>query len=199
MMTFAPALRKTAAALALAALLALPTASSFAADTYKLDPTHTSVVWNADHLGFSRPHGLFAMIEGTLVLDEKAPENSKVDVVVKTENIFTGQKDFDDHLKNKDFFNVAEFPVATFKSTKVERTGDKTAKVSGDLTMLGVTKPVTLDVTLNKIGPNPRSQVPTVGFSASGVIKRSEFGMNYAIPGVSDEVRLQIEAEATKE
>ncbi len=167
-----------------------------AAETYVLDPGHTTIIWNAEHFGFSHPHGLFSMVEGTLVLDEAAPEKSTIEVTIDTNNIFTGQQKFDDHLKSKDFFNVAQFPKATFKSTKVGKTDDNEAKVTGDLTLLGVTKPVTLEVELNKKGENPMTKKQTVGFSAETKIKRSEFGINYAIPNVSDEVEIQIEAEA---
>lgn len=169
--------------------------SARAADTYTLDPAHTTVIWQANHFGFSNPHGLFSMIEGTVTLDETAPEKSHVNVTVNTGNLFAGNPKFEDHLKSKDFFNVGEFPTATFKSTKVEKTGDNTAKVTGNLTMLGITKPLTLDVTLNKKGEHFMTKAPTVGFSATGVIKRSEWGMNFGIPGVSDEVPITIEAE----
>ncbi len=93
---------------------------------------------------------------------------------------------------------MTEFPTAKFVSTKIEKTGDKTAKVTGDLTLVGVTKPVTLEVTFNEKKPNPMSKKESVGFSATTVIKRSEFGINYAVPNVSDDVELQIEAEANK-
>lgn len=176
-------------------IMAAPFAAS-AADTYKLDPNHTSVIWNAVHMGFSTPHGIFPLGEGTLMLDEAAPENSKVDVTFETKNVATGIPKFDEHLRGKDFFDVDNHPTAKFVSTKVEKTGDKTAKVTGDLTMLGVTKPVTMDVTFNKKGANPMNQKPTVGFSGTTTIKRSDFGINYGIPNVSDEVELTIEAEA---
>lgn len=176
----------------------LLTGPALAADTYTFDPTHTSVIWNTTHFGKSSPHGIFSNIEGTLVLDEAAPENSKINVTVPTGLIATGIAKFDDHLKNKDFFNVTEFPAATFVSTAIEKTGDTTAKVTGDLTLLGVTKPVTLDVVFNGKGPNPMNQKETVGFSASGVVKRSEYGINYALPAVGDDVKIQIEAEAFK-
>src|SRR5690606_15131983 len=111
-------------------------------------------------------------------------------------SIATGIKQFDDHLKSADFFDVKKFPEARFVSTKVEKTGEKTGKVTGDLTLNGVTKPVTLDVTFNNKGPHPMNQKPTVGFSATGTVKRSDFGIKYALPAVTDEVQLQIEAEA---
>jgi polyisoprenoid-binding protein YceI len=171
---------------------------AFAADTYNFDPFHTSVIWSATHFGKSSPHGIFSNIEGTLVLDEAAPENSKVDLKVPTGLIATGIEKFNEHLKSKDFFNVAEFPDAKFVSTKVEKTGEKTAKVTGDLTILGVTKPVVLDVTFNGKGPNPMNQKETVGFSATGVIKRSEFGLSYGVPNIGDDVNIVVEAEANK-
>lgn len=169
---------------------------AMAADTYTLDPNHTNVFWQANHLGFSNPSGKFGDVTGTLTLDEAKPENSKVDVLIKPAVMVTGIAKFDDHLKSKDFFNVDKFPTATFKSTKVERIGDDAAKVTGDLTLLGVTKPVVLDVKLNKIGDNPMSKIKTAGFSATTTIKRSDFGMDMAIPNVSDEVKITIESEA---
>lgn len=133
-------------------LLSLPlSAQAFAAETYTLDPHHTSVLWNAGHFGFSAPHGIFSEIEGTLVFDEADVTKSKVDATIKTAGIATGISKFDDHLKNKRFLMSTNSPKP-FVSTKVEKTGEKTGKVTGDLTILGVTKPVTLDVTFNKKG-----------------------------------------------
>ncbi len=178
-----------------AALFAAPLSAS-AAETYTFDPHHTSVIWSAVHFGASAPHGIFSNIEGELALDEAAPEKSTFKVTIPTDKVATGIEKFDGHLKSKDFFDVEKHPTATFVSTSVEKTGSKTAKVTGDLTLIGVTKPVVLDVTLNQIAPNPMNNKKTAGFSATTTIKRSEFGMNYAIPGVSDDVTLQIEAEA---
>ena len=135
------------------------------------DPAHTTVTWSANHFGFSDPHGVFSLIEGTLSLDETDPAKSNVDVTINSGNLFTGNKKFDDHLKSKDFFNIGEFPKITFRSSKVELTGPKTAKVTGNLEMLGKTQPVVLDVTYNKKGPNVLSGKTTVGFSAKTVVK----------------------------
>lgn len=188
----------TLALLAAASMsVALPATGHAAAETYNFDPHHTSVIWKSSHLGFSNPFGIFSNIEGKLVLDEAAPEKSSINVTVPVDKIATGIGQFDDHLKSKDFFNTAKHPTATFKSTKVEKTGDKTAKVTGDLTLLGVTKPVTLDVTYNNRGPNPFSKAPTIGFSATGTIKRSEFGLKYGLPAVGDDVQITVEAEAS--
>ncbi len=191
---------KTLTLAAATALLAFTAPSaSFAADSYKFDPNHTSVIWNATHFGASKPHGIFSQIEGTLTLDQADPAKSSLNVTIPTDKIATGIPKFDEHLKSKDFFNVTEHPTATFVSKKVEVTGKDTAKVTGDLTLVGVTKPVTLDVKLNQIAPNPMNKKETAGFSATTKIKRSEFGIKYAIPGVSDEVDLVIEAEAAKD
>lgn len=170
--------------------------SANAADKYIIDPHHTSVTWSANHFGFSNPHGIFAEIEGNLALDEKHPNKSMVDIKVKMDNLVTGYLNFDKHLKSEDFFNTDKFPIATFLSNKVVITGKNTAKVMGNLTMAGITKPVTLNVKLNKLGVNPISNRKTVGFSANAIIKRSEFGIDYGIPTVSDEVKLVIESEA---
>jgi polyisoprenoid-binding protein YceI len=147
-------------------------------------------------MGFSFPHGIFSNIEGTLVLDEADISKSAVDVTIPLDKIATGIPKFDDHLKSKDFFNVEKTPTAKFVSTKVEKTGDKTAKLTGDLTLNGITKPVTLDVTLNKQGEHPMKKKKAVGFSATTQIKRSDFGISYGVPNVPDEVDLEIQAEA---
>jgi len=183
--------------LAVASVLAFAAPAFAAAETYTLDPTHTNITWHANHLGFSNPSGKFATVEGTLILDEAAPQNSRVDVTVTPASIVTGIEKFDTHLRSADFFDVDKFPTATFVSDKVEVAADgRTAKVHGKLALHGVTKPVVLDVTLNKIAPNPMSNKKTAGFSATTTIKRSEFGMTYGVPNVSDDVKVSIEAEA---
>ena len=181
-------------------LLSLPMVSNVyaAAETYHFDPSHTNLTWQANHFGFSNPSGKFTDVTGTLVLDEAALEKSKVNVVIKPASILTGLEKFDTHLKSKDFFDAEVFPSAEFVSSKVTKTGENTAKVDGMLTLHGVSKPVTLDVTLNKLGEHPMNKVKTAGFTATTTIKRSEFGMSYALPGVSDEVKIAIEVEANK-
>lgn len=167
-----------------------------AAEKYTFDPFHTNLYWQANHFGFSNPSGKFATVTGSVMLDEQNPAASKVDVTVNTGSVVTGIDLFNEHLMSDKFFNSEKFPTATFSSNKVDVTGPDTAIVTGDLTLLGVTKPVTLDVKLNKIGENPISKLKTAGFSATGVVKRSDFGITYALPGVSDDVRIAIEAEA---
>lgn len=168
-----------------------------AAETYDFDPTHTMVNWQANHFGFSNPTGKFPFVTGHFVLDEKNPAASKVEAVIELAKISTGDEKFDAHLKNADFFNVEKYKTAKFVSNKVEVTGKDTAKVYGTLTLLDKTNPVVLDVTLNKIGENPMSKKKTSGFTAVTSIKRSDYGITYAIPGVSDDVKLHIEAEGT--
>ena len=170
-------------------------ATAFAADTYTIDPNHTAVVWSISHFGFSNPNGKFYQPEGTLVLDQEKPENSKVNVTFKIDNLTTGVVDLDKHLKSKDFFDAEQFPTATYVSDKVEVTGDDTAIVHGNLTLHGVTKPVDLNVKLNKIGDNFKN-MPTAGFDASAVIKRSDFGISAYLPALGDEVKLAIQSEA---
>ena len=185
---------KQITAFAVALFLMLPIAH--AAEIYKLDPNHANVFWHADHFGFSKPSGKFSDVAGTLVLDEAKPENSTVNVTIKTGSLVTGIPKFDAHLKSKDFFDVEKFPEMTFVSNKVVMTGKDKAKVTGALTIHGVTKPATLDVKLNKLAVHPMSKEKAAGFSATTVIKRSDFGINYALPDVVDQVEITIEAEA---
>ncbi len=178
------------------ALTLLGAAPSFAADVYKLEPTHTSVTFQYTHFGFSHPTGKFMNAVGSVSLDEKAPANSSVEVSFAIAGLDTGVAALDTHLKSPDFFDAAKFPTATFKSTKVELTGADTAKVTGDLTIKGVTKPVTLNVKLNQKAIHPMMKKMDAGFTATGSIKRSDFGMGAYVPAVSDQIDLYIEAEA---
>jgi polyisoprenoid-binding protein YceI len=169
--------------------------SAQASEKYTLDPQHTAVVWNISHLGFSTPSGKF-MAGGTLELDEAKPQNSKVNVVIQMAGLVTGLEELDKHLKGKLFFDTTQFPTATFVSDKVVMGNKKTAKIYGILTLHGVSKPITLDVTFNKTGVNPINNKKTVGFSATAQLKRSDFEINTLLPDVGDEVKLNIQAEA---
>jgi polyisoprenoid-binding protein YceI len=166
--------------------------------TYKIDPNHANITWKANHFGFSSPSGKFSKVEGEIELDEKNPDKSSVHVEIDASSVITGVAKFDQHLKTKDFFNVAQYLMIMFKSDQVVPTGNQSAKIFGTLTLLGVSKQVILDVALNKIGEHPfNSQIARmVGFSATTTIKRSDFGMNFALPGISDEVKIEIEIEA---
>lgn len=171
------------------------TLSAQAADTYTLDPNHTYVLWHINHFGFSNPSGKW-MAQGTLVLDEANPQNSKVNVNINLATIVTGIKELDEHLQSPLFFDVKQYPTATFVSDKVDVTGKNTAKVHGILTLHGASKPITLDVTLNKIGISPITNKKTVGFTATTQLLRSDFGITTLLPGISDEVNINIESEA---
>lgn len=170
--------------------------SAFAADTYKLDAGHTSVTFQYTHFGFSHPTGKFMNAVGSVTLDDATPANSSVEVSFDINGINTGVAALDTHLKSADFFDAAKFPTANFKSTKVVQTSATTADVTGDLTIHGVTKPVTLKVTLNKKDVHPMMKKVDAGFTATGTINRSDFGMGNYVPAVSDQVDLYIEAEA---
>ncbi len=183
--------------LVLASALAVAAAPAWAA-TYTLDPSHTQVVFSWSHFGYSHPTAQFGKIEGTLDFDAAAPTKSKVEVSIDINSLNTNVPDLDAHLKKADFFDAAKFPQATFRSTKVEAGKDaKHLKVTGDLTLHGVTKPVVLEVTVNKVGPHPMSKKPSVGFDASGMLKRSDFGMGAYVPNVGDDITLRITTEAS--
>ena len=187
---------KTVARLLTAAVLAYsPAMPAVAAETYKLDPLHTAVVWHVSHLGFSTPSGKFMNIDGTLVLDRPNLAASKVKLTIPITMMDTGVPEMDEHLKSKDFFDAANYPTATFISNTVEVTGKDTVIVHGTLTMHGVSKPEDLDVRINKVGENGHKE-PTAGFSATTTIKRSDFGITYYVPILPDEIRLEIETEA---
>lgn len=179
-------------------LLLLPSTFVFAAtEIYKIDPLHSYVLWHINHFGFSNPAGKW-FAQGTLELDQAKPENSKVNVVIQIAEMSTGIPELDKHMKTPLFFDVEKYPTATFVSDKVTLTGKDTADVHGMLTIRGVTKPIVLNVKLNKIGVNPITEKQTAGFSATTALKRSDFGMNTLVPNLGDDVKLEIEVEAKK-
>ncbi|MFO1351581.1 MAG: YceI family protein [Gammaproteobacteria bacterium] len=185
-----------------ASLLAAPGVASFAADTFKLDPAHTHFFFMVNHLGYSNMIGQFHKFDGQFTVDQGDWTKGKVELSIKTDSVDTDHDKRNEHLRSPDFFNAAEFPEMKFVSTKIEKTGEKTGKVTGDFTLLGVTKPVTLDFTLNQIAPHPLPQynkILTAGFSVRGKIKRSDFGMKYAVPAVADDIDLIIEMEGAKQ
>ncbi len=175
------------------------------AETYTFDRAHTLVAFSWERTGLSRQQGRFTDVTGTVDFDPAKPEEAKADVTIRVASLQTGVDALDRHLRSGDFFDAAVHPVATFKSTSVKVTGDKAAEVTGDLTLLGVTKPVTLAVTwvfsgshpLGPINASYRDKTVTV-FKATGRLKRSDWGMTRVIPLVSDEIQLTIEAEMLK-
>jgi polyisoprenoid-binding protein YceI len=182
--------------IAAAALLA---AGPLFAVTYTFEPQHTQGVIRWNHLGFANPTAQFNSVEGTLDFDPAEPTRSSVTVTIPLTSMSTGVPDLNDDFRSSDFFDLAKFPTATFKSVKVEKgAAPDTLKVAGELSVHGVTKPVALQVTINKIGTNPRNQVPTVGFEAMATLKRSDFGLGLYVPQVSDEIQVHITAEAAE-
>ncbi len=180
--------------------LALMTAvSAQAAESYKIDPFHTFPNFRINHLGFSTMHGRFGKTEGMLTIDW-AKNTGSVDITIDAASVDTGMKKRDDHLRSPDFINAAEFPEITYKSTKVTINKDKTAKVEGNLTIMGVSKPVALDVKSINCGDHPMQKgVYVCGFDAEGKFKRSDFGVTYALPAVGDEMMLSLEVEAHRQ
>jgi len=180
-----------------AALTASAQSIEVTSGTYELDPTHTNVLVQWNHMGFSNPVAHFGISEGTLVYNAEDVSRSSVEVTLPLSALNSFSSDFDKHLNGADFFNSAQFPEITFKSTQVAPAGQANSlTVTGDLTVKGTTKPVTLNVTLNGAGEHPMAKVPTVGFDATTSFKRSDFGLGAYAPVVSDEVKLTITTEA---
>jgi polyisoprenoid-binding protein YceI len=161
-----------------------------------MDPTHTSVVVSWSHFGFSNPTATFSDVEGTIDFDEQNPEQSSVSVTIPIKTVDTKVPELNKEFMEAAYFDVAEFPDAKFESTQIEATGDKQYDVHGNLTIKGVTKPVVLHATLNKAGNHPMANVPALGFDATTVIKRSDFGVDQYVPNVSDEISIDISSEA---
>ncbi|MFM9940626.1 MAG: YceI family protein [Hyphomicrobiaceae bacterium] len=173
--------------------------------TYSIDRQHTNVSFSWNHLGLSRQSGRILDVEGTLVVDMAKPEEATLEVVMKTASIVTGVTELDRHLKSVDFFEAARNPIITFKSTGIKKTGEKTGEVTGDLMILGITKPVVLQVTLNFDGEHPLAPLNAsyrdkfvAGFSARGKLSRSEWGLKRGTPLVSDDIEIVIETELNR-
>ena len=165
--------------------------------TYQLDPTHTDVLAQWTHFGFSQPSAHFGISDGTLVYDAADVTKSSVQVTMPITGIDSFVDKLDEHLASGDFFDAGKFPNATFKSTSVAAAGTNKLTVTGDLTIKDITKPVTLDVTLNGAGEHPMLKKQAIGFSATATIKRTDFGVGAYAPNVSDDVQLRITTEGT--
>jgi polyisoprenoid-binding protein YceI len=171
--------------------------SALAAETYKVDPNHTFPHFSISHFGFSTMHGRFDKTSGMVTLD-RAAKTGTVDITIESGSISTGFAKRDKDLKSPDFFNVAEFPTMTYKSSNIKFKGDIPVSVNGNLTLLGVTRPVTLTITSFKCGTNPINKKEECGAGASAELKRSDFGMKAFLPGIGDDVNLVFEIEAYK-
>jgi len=188
-------LGKLSAALILAAVAAPALA---APETYAVDGTHTFPRFSYSHFGYSTQLSRFNKTTGTVVLD-KAARTGAVDIVIDTKSVDTGYATFDEHIQGEDFLDTARYPTATFKSTKVVFDGDKPAKVEGNLTLKGVTRPVTLTVSDFKAAPHPMLKKDAIGANAWTTVKRSEFNAGKYAPNVGDDVRIDIAIEAIRQ
>ena len=185
------------ASLALAtALLASPAFAE--AEKYTLDPSHSQIVFSYNHLGFSTSYGMFSGFNGEIMFDQAEPAKSSVTVSFPVKSMLTGWQERFDHFMTPDFFDAKEDEMVTFTSTAIEVTGEKTAKITGDLTLNDVTKSVVLDAVLNQAGEHPMAKAPWAGFTATTTLVRSEYNLGQFAPYVSDEVQVQISIEAQK-
>lgn len=182
--------------LLIAAMASLCTVAS-AAD-YTIDPAHTYPNFAVDHLGFSTMYGRFNTTSGKLSMDLEQGTGA-VEIVIETASIDTGHEKRDEHLRSPDFLNVVEFPEMRYRSTSVTFHEDQRATVEGELTLLGVTRPVTLEVARISCGVHPFNKSNVCGFDAAATLKRSDFGMSYGIPAIGDELQLMLEVEAVRD
>jgi polyisoprenoid-binding protein YceI len=163
---------------------------------YAIDKSHAKIIFAIDHLGFSTYYGVLNdFTASSLDFDPAAPQMSALSLTINIAGLVTTDPKLDEKLKSDAFFDVAKFPTATFKSTSIKMTGAATGKLTGDLTLHGVTKPVTLEVTFNGAGSPPMTTIYVIGFNASAKLKRSDFGIKNFIPLVGDEVKLLISCE----
>lgn len=181
-------------------LMTLPLVSFAASERFTIDPTHTYPHFKISHLGFSTMLGRFNKTTGSLTVD-KANKTGSVDITIDATSVDTGFAKRDDHLRSPDFLNAAEFPEITYKSSKVTIKNDDSATVNGTLTIMGTSKPVTLDVSRMNCGIHPMDPTKkkyVCGFDATAKIKRSDFGINYGIPAIGDDMELIFEVEAVR-
>lgn len=183
----------------------LPVAAMAAPESYTLDPAHTIPNFSISHFGMSTVYGHFERATGKVVLD-RAAKTGSLEVRIPTATISTGDakradgaRSRDEHLRTADFFNVAEFPEMIFKSTKFNFSGDTVESVEGNLTLLGITKPLKLTAASFKCGSNPFNKKEMCGADLTGSIKRTDFGMKFGVPAVGDEIKLIIAVEAYKD
>jgi polyisoprenoid-binding protein YceI len=182
----------------LSGILALAGTTVAQADSFKIDPVHSAILFKIEHFGVGNIYGRFDTFSGTFVFDPTDPSKDAVNVEIKTDSVDTNAADRDKHIKSPDFFNAAQYSTATFKSTSVKKVDDKHYEVAGDLTLRGVTKPVTLTVQQIGAGPGPKGE-SRVGWEATVTLKRSDFEVKTFLPAVGDEVGLTIAVEGIKQ
>ncbi|MCL6473526.1 MAG: YceI family protein [Firmicutes bacterium] len=168
-----------------------------AAQTYQIDPVHSSLVFRVKHMNTAYVYGMFTSMKGTVVVDEANPARSSINIEVDADSVNTNNQQRDNHLRSPDFFNTRQFPTITFRSTEIRRVNANTVQVRGDLTMRGVTRPITANVTLTGKGKNAQGR-DIIGFETTFTIRRSEFGIRYGLPGLGDDVRVTLSIEAMR-
>jgi polyisoprenoid-binding protein YceI len=166
-----------------------------AAESFTIDPVHSSVLFRVKHLNVGHIYGRFNQYSGSFAFDEKNPADCKLEMEVKIDSIDSANADRDKHLKGPDFFSAKEFPTMTFKATRMKASDEKNYEVTGDLTIHGTTKQVTVKLERLGIGKDPRSGKPRTGWETAFTINRSDFGMKGLIPAISDEVRIIVAIE----
>lgn len=179
-------------------LVVVFSASAYAAESYKFDPAHTSVVFRVKHLGVAYVYGRFNGPTGSFVFDESSPAKNAIEVQVNVKDVDTAVDKRDNHLRSPDFFNAAEHPLIYFKSTSVKKIDQQTYEVSGNLTLLGKSRPISVKAQDTGSGKDPWGNFRR-GFETSFKIKRSEFGMNFMLDGVSDEVMITFSVEGIRQ
>jgi polyisoprenoid-binding protein YceI len=182
----------------LLSVLALAGTTIAQADTFKIDPVHSAIIFKIGHFGVGHVYGRFDTFSGTFTFDQSDPSKDAANVEIKTDSVDTNFPDRDKHIKSPDFFNAAQYPTATFKSTAVKKVDDKTYEVTGDFTLRGVTKPLTLNLQVIGTGPGPKGET-RMGWEGAATLKRSEFDVKTFLPAVTDDVDLIIAAEGIKQ
>lgn len=180
--------------------MAMPLASAAYAEpmAYTFDTSHSQIVFSYQHLGFSTTSGMFSGVNGTIIFNDVNPADSSVTAEFPIATLLTGDRSRDQHFLSKDFFGKdGSASTASFRSTSIEITGAKNARIRGDLTLNGVMKAVVLDTVMNQRGQHPVANKPWIGFSATTKVKRSDFGLGMYVPVVSDDVEIQISVEAS--
>jgi polyisoprenoid-binding protein YceI len=189
-------MRLKALALGLLGFFTFAQAADAAPVKYIIDEPHTQIIFSVSHLGFSFSHGRFDDKEGFIIFDAENPANSSVEVTIEADSVDMGFDKWEDHIENADILDTDKYKYITFKSTSIDITGTDTAKIHGNLTIKDITKPVTLDAKLNKSAKHPMSGKDYIGFSATTSFKRSEFGINYGLPNVGDDISVILQVEA---
>jgi polyisoprenoid-binding protein YceI len=173
-------------------------ATAKAAERYVLDPSHSQILFDYNHLGYSTTWGMFSGFEGEIMFDQENPEASSVSVSFPVRSMFTGWEQRFEHFMSEDFFGAGEDEMVTFESTSIEVTGENTAEITGDLTLNGETREVVLDAVLNQAGMNPLEEKEWAGFTATTTLLRSDYGLGMFAPMVGDEVNVTMSVEAAR-